>query len=79
MLGRRKMSIDDCISVYDQLGERIIGRPRWFHVYSPLFWPRDKYNQKTFETIIQDVIDMRIPQKGPGRRNLAYDENRCRV
>lgn len=79
MLGRLSMSIDDCISVYDQLGEKIFGRPRWFQVYSPLFWPRAKYNHKTFEKIIQDLVDKRILQNGPGRRNLAYDENRCRV
>ena len=79
MLGRLRMSVDDGISVYEQLGERIFGRPRWFHVRSPLFWPRDEYNHKTLETIIQDLVQRGIPNHAPGGRNLAFDENRCRV
>lgn len=75
------MSVDDCISEYEQLGERIFGHPRWFHVRSPLFWPRDKYNHKALETIIRDLVQQKIPEDEdyPGGRNLAFDENRCRV
>ena len=73
------MSVDDCISVYEQLGEEIFGRPRWFHVRSPLFWPRDKYNHKTLEAIIQNLVKQRIPDEDPGKRNFAFDENRCKV
>ena len=81
MLGRLRMNIDDCIGEYETLGEKVFGRPRSFHIRSPLFWIRDKYSAKILEGVLEDVVSRRVPGGAdfPGGKNFAYDENRCRV
>ena len=81
MLGRLRMNIDDCICAYETLGEKIFARPRWFHIRSPLFYIRSKYNAKVLEGVLEDVVSQRVPGGSdfPGGKNFAYDENRCRV
>lgn len=75
------MSIDDCIHDYEQFGDRVFGHARWFHVRSPLFWIRPKYNHKTLEKVVKEVVETRVPHVAsfPGGRNFAFDENRCRT
>lgn len=75
------MSIDDCIRDYEYFGQNVFGHSRWFHIRSPLFWPRDKYDQKVLEAAVQEVVDRRVPYVAsfPGGRNFASDENRCRT
>ena len=81
MLGRLRMNIDDCIADYETLGGDVFGHPRWFHLRSPLWWPRDKYNHKVLETVIKDVVKHRAPriETFPGGQNFSFDENRCRT
>ena len=83
MLGRLRMNVDDCIEEYETLGGKVFGKSRWFHLRSipPLWLPREKYNHETLETVIQSLIDRRIPKIGhfPGGKTFASDENRCRV
>lgn len=83
MLGRLRMNVDDCIEEYETLGGKVFGKSRYFHIRSiPPFWlPREKYNHETLETVIQSLIDRRIPKIGqfPGGKTFAFDENRCRV
>lgn len=83
MLGRLRMNIDDCIEEYETLGKKVFAKGRLFHVKSiPPFWfPREKYNYRTLEEVIQTLIDRRIPKIGtfPGGKTFAFDENRCRV
>ena len=82
MLGRLRMNVDDCIEEYRTLGKEVFGHSRLFHLRSfPCFWPREKYNHKTLEGVIQGLIDRRIPKIGgfPGGKTFAFDENRCRV
>lgn len=81
MLGRLRMSIDDCISDYEKLGGKVFGHSRWFHVRSPLWWPRDKYNHEKLENVVKEVVARRVPKipKFPGGQNFAFDENRCRA
>ena len=81
MLGRLRMNIDDCICEYETLGEKVFAHSRWFHLRSPLCWPRDKYDHKVLESVLQDVVGRRVPKVAhfPGGRNFAFDENRCRV
>ena len=75
------MNIDDCIGEYETLGEKIFARPRLFHIRSPLFRIRSKYNAKVLETVLEDVVSRRVPGGAdfPGGKNFACDENRCRV
>ncbi|MCJ1342317.1 hypothetical protein MMC31_000499, partial [Peltigera leucophlebia] len=79
MLGRLRMSIDDCIAEYETLGPRVFAHPRLFHLRSPLFWPRDKYDHRSLEKAIRDVINRRSPFVAGGNKNFASDENRCRT
>lgn len=81
MLGRLRMNIDDCILDYERLGGEVFGHSRWFHLRSPLWIPRDKYNHETLESVVQDVVVRRSPKipKFPGGQNFAFDEARCRT
>ena len=83
MLGRLRMSVDDCIEEYETLGGEVFGTSRWLHLRSipPLWLPREKYDHRKLESVIQSLVDRRIPKIGrfPGGKNFAFDENRCRV
>lgn len=81
LLGRLRMNVDDCIAEYEKLGEEVFGHSRWFHLRSPFWWPREQYNHKTLERIIQRVVNEKVPKIGnfPGGKNFQFDENRCRV
>lgn len=79
MLGRLRMSIDDCITEYENLGPKVFAHPRRFHFRSPLFWPREKYDHRSLEKAIKEVIKRRSPLVAGGDKNFASDENRCRT
>ena len=83
MLGRLRMNIDDCITEYENLGDKVFGKSRRCHLRSipPLWLPREKYNHRVLEEVIQDLVDRRVPKIAgyPGGKNFAFDENRCRV
>lgn len=79
MLGRLRMSIDDCIADYESLGLKVFAHSRWFHLQSLLFWPRDKYDHRTLENAIKEVINRRAPYVAGGDKNFASDESRCRT
>ncbi|MCJ1470616.1 hypothetical protein MMC07_009262 [Pseudocyphellaria aurata] len=81
MLGRLRMSIDDCIRDYENFGQMVFGHSRRVHVRTPLFWPRDKYDEKVLEAVVRDVVERNVPHVAtfPGGRNFAFDENRCRT
>ena len=80
MLGRLRMNIDDCIKDYETLGEKVFGHSRWFHLRSPLFWIRDKYDHRVLEDVVREVVRKRVPKVAtfPGGTNFAFDEKRCR-
>ena len=75
------MNIDDCISEYETLGEKVFAHPRWFHIRSPLFYIRDKYSAKVLESVLEDVVSRRVAggTEFPGGKNFAHDEDRCKV
>lgn len=79
MLGRLRMSIDDCIAEYETLGPKVFAHSRWFHFRSLLFWPCDKYDHRSLEKAIREVIDRRSPFVAGGDKSFASDENRCRT
>ncbi|MCJ1349383.1 hypothetical protein MMC31_007623 [Peltigera leucophlebia] len=79
MLGRLRMSIDDCITEYETLGPKVFAHPRPFHLRTLRFWPCDKYDHRSLEKAIREVIDRRSPSVGGGDKNFASDENRCRT
>jgi hypothetical protein len=56
MLGRLRMSVDDCITEYHTLTGDIFDHPRWASVRGPLFWPRDKYDGKRIQNAVENVV-----------------------
>ena len=81
MLGRLRMSVDDCIKEYTDLAGVVFGNPRTFSIRGPALWPREKYNhQRLKNAIIQvvekhDLSDINAPE---GQR-LASDEDKCKT
>jgi hypothetical protein len=60
MLGRLRMSVDDCMLEYEKLSDDIFGHPRWASVKGPIPWLRDKYNGETIQKAVEDVISRRM-------------------
>ncbi|KAI5815146.1 acyl transferase/acyl hydrolase/lysophospholipase [Pyronema omphalodes] len=82
MLGRIKMSVDDALEVYEQFGSKVFGNPRTMHVRSPLWWPRSKYNWRTFVEVLKKVVGDNIPQADDGQANDFYPQpnpNDCKT
>ena len=75
------MTVEDCITEYEELGDKVFGRSRWCHFRSPLWLPRVKYDHNVLKQVVKDVVDERVPRIGtfPGGKNFMFDENRCRV
>ena len=81
MLGRLRMNIDDCISDYEDLGSKVFGYSRWIHCRSLLLWPREKYDCRVLENVVNEVVHKRVSKAAnfPGGTAFAFDEQRCRV
>lgn len=60
MLGRLRMSVDDCMLEYEKLSDDIFGHPRWASVKGPIPWLRDKYDGETIQKAVEDVISRRM-------------------
>lgn len=60
MLGRLRMSVDDCMREYEKLSDDIFGHPRWASVKGPIPWLRDKYDGETIQKAVEDVINRRM-------------------
>lgn len=80
MLSRLRMSIDDCIQEYENLGEQIFGHPRKFSMRGPIPWNQEKYDHRKLERVIKDVIKRRH-WKEDQVADSAYPSNpqRCRT
>ncbi|OJD30282.1 calcium-independent phospholipase a2-gamma [Diplodia corticola] len=61
MLGRLRMSIDECISHYPALVKKIFSKPR-----AKMMGFRDRYNPKHLEEAIQTLVAEKSPRR-PGR------------
>jgi hypothetical protein len=86
MLGRLKMSVDECLEAYQTLGDSIFGHPRWRHIRQfkiPfLWWPRSKYNKQKFEDVIQGFVNRYEPRRvgdPAGSDYLPDPEDRCKT
>lgn len=79
MLSRLRMTVEDCITEYANLGGGIFGKPRHFHeLIRPLYWiNRTKYDPKKFVKVINDVTERR-GKRGSGSR-FESDADLCRT
>lgn len=81
MLGRLRMSVQDCVKEYEKLAGDIFGHPRWASVRGPLPWLRDKYDGKTIQRAVEDVIIRRMSkaEREVGAGNFNSPRGLCRT
>ncbi|KAI0379889.1 FabD/lysophospholipase-like protein [Hypomontagnella monticulosa] len=80
MLGRFRMTVDDCIHEYKSLSGKVFGKSRPLHALNSPF-PFCKYNTKKFEEVIKDVIVRRVENGRDNPQNVRFDTEHgmCRV
>jgi len=81
MLGRLRMSVEDCMSEYEKLSGDIFGHPRWASVRGPIPWLRDKYDGKTIQRAVEDVMNRRMSpaERRFGTGNFSSPPGLCRT
>jgi hypothetical protein len=81
MLGRLRMSVEDCMQEYEKLSGDIFGHPRWTSVRGPIPWPRDKYDGETIQRAVEDVINRRMSpaERKAGAGNFNSPPGLCRT
>lgn len=79
MLSRLRMTVDDCIEEYVNLGGKIFGKPRHVHqLIRPLFWmPRTKYDANKLRDIVRLVTERR--GRRDGGSHFVSDQDLCRT
>lgn len=60
MLGRLRMSVQDCMEEYERLSGDIFGHPRLASVRGPIPYWRDKYDGEKIQRAVEDVIKRRM-------------------
>ncbi|KAI1477214.1 FabD/lysophospholipase-like protein [Daldinia eschscholtzii] len=81
MLGRLRMTVDDCIDEYKHLAGDVFGHPRYLH-YMNSFIPRCKYSTENFEAVIKEVIVRRVEdgvKHNPQNVRFETEPGLCRV
>jgi len=57
MLGRLRMSVDECITSYANLAEGVFGKPRLAsYRFSPFFWFCAKYSGDRLRNVVKEVV-----------------------
>ncbi|KAI6090917.1 FabD/lysophospholipase-like protein [Hypoxylon rubiginosum] len=82
MLGRFRMTVEDCIHEYRSLAGDVFGHPRWLDDMHTLgLIKRSKYDTGTFERVIKNVIMRRVEGGRGNRQNARFDieHGLCRV
>jgi hypothetical protein len=81
MLGRLRMTVDDCIQEYEQLSGGIFGHAHLFHqTFLPTAWmKRPKYDTAVLESVIRGVTTRRGEVSTDNRRTLKTESQLCRV
>lgn len=78
MLGRLRMSVDECLSGYAEMARRVFGKPRFAsYRFSPLFWFCAKYSGNRLREVVKDVVDEHLCE-GEGYM-LAMNKEMCRT
>ncbi len=78
MLGRLRMSVDECLRDYANLVENVFGKPRWAsYRCSPLPWFCAKYNKDRLKKVVKEMVDEHLCE-GEGHQ-FAMNKNMCRT
>ena len=62
MLGRLRMTVNDCIAEFQDLGEKVFGHPRLALPGLTAIMPRDKYDHIELEKAIKDIVRKQGPE-----------------
>ncbi|KAH7413353.1 acyl transferase/acyl hydrolase/lysophospholipase [Cadophora sp. MPI-SDFR-AT-0126] len=78
MLGRLRMSVDECLKDYADLAKKVFGKPRWAsYRFSPFFWFCAKYSGDRMSDVVKKVVDEHLCQ-GEGYA-FAMNKDMCRT
>ncbi|KAH6970848.1 acyl transferase/acyl hydrolase/lysophospholipase [Ilyonectria sp. MPI-CAGE-AT-0026] len=56
MLGRLRMTVDEALDQYAEFGNKVFGKPRWFHERSLLWYPRAKFSCRKTRDAFKSVV-----------------------
>ncbi|VUC32771.1 unnamed protein product [Clonostachys rosea] len=56
MLGRLRMSVDEALEQYEDFGNEVFGKARWWHERSLFWYPRAKYSSRKTREAFQKVV-----------------------
>jgi hypothetical protein len=77
MLGRLRMTVDDCIQEYESLAGVVFGHARLFYQFPCM--KRPKYDTAFLESVIRGVTTRRGEVSTDNRRTLKTESQLCRV
>ena len=75
MLSRLRMSVDECIEEYKNLGQKVFGHPRRFALKG-LIW--HKYDYRVLEKVVRDVT-ARYKEESEFEVSFPSGEELCRT
>ncbi|KAK6858309.1 FabD/lysophospholipase-like protein [Apiospora arundinis] len=79
MLGRLRMTVPEALASYKKFGNEVFGKPRFWHGRSPLWYPREKYDEKRAERVIRAIIDEQLGHEHAAiDAKFSVDENQTR-
>ena len=77
MLGRLRMSVEQCVRHYPSMATKIFSKPHRFQFKG---WPRAKYDEKPLEDAINDVVRARGGNKDKDRyTTFSSPDDLCRT
>lgn len=68
MLGRFRMTVPDCMMEYENLGDEVYSKPRFFNILRFGLIDRPKYNAANVKEVFEDVTRRRSEKIGNGQR-----------
>lgn len=82
MLGRLRMTTDDCIEAYEVFGEKIFGQGRIFSQRGPFWvWWRAKYDATRLQEAVEEIVSKNLPQvqRRLGAGIFSYSQHLCKT
>lgn len=81
MLGRLRMSVDDCIARYPSLAKKVFGKKRSI---ARRLVTGAKFNEANLEAAIKEIVQSRVPQSSthpssPVYHNYASPGDLCKT
>lgn len=76
MLSRLRMTVDDCITEYESLGQKIFGNPRPF-AYGAVLW--HKFDHRVLKEVIRSVAERHGENSEEFELTFPSDEDLCRT